>query len=112
MRAVAILGGTAHVVQPTEGEFEIRHEGDLVPGVLEVISRHPMRPEELRSALRQTMSRCGRSPTEGELDQAIATLVASGKTRRVERGGTVFWTAAESRFTERPGGPRRPGHDT
>lgn len=101
IRAVAILGRSAELVQPAEGSFEIRDEGDVVHAILEVITRHPMRLDELRAALRHRMSRGGHSPSEPELDQVIACLDASGEARRVIRHGTVFWTAAGSGFTER-----------
>lgn len=111
-RAVTLLGRSAELVQPAEGGFEIRGEGDVVRAILEVITRHPMGLDELKAALRQRISRRGRPPTEVDLDQVIATLEASGEARRVVRHGTEFWTAAGSRFNDGPAGRRRAGHDT
>jgi wyosine [tRNA(Phe)-imidazoG37] synthetase (radical SAM superfamily) len=98
MRASAILGESAAVVRPVEGSFEIRQGDGLVDSVLEVITRHPMRSEELRAALVGMLSRQGDPPGEADLERMLHQLEESGKLQRVVRYGTTFWAAAGSRF--------------
>jgi hypothetical protein len=64
----------------------------VVEAVINVITRHPMRREELEVALEEL--------TTVDLAVALATLEASGRARRVQRIGDVFWVAAGSAFPE------------
>jgi hypothetical protein len=58
--------------------------------VVGIITRHPMRQEELKRTLERW------SP--GQVDQALADLVASGQAQVVERYGVRFWSAAPSHY--------------
>jgi wyosine [tRNA(Phe)-imidazoG37] synthetase (radical SAM superfamily) len=89
MRATAILGATAHVVQPIEGTFDLGHNGHLTEAIVSIITRHPMREVELQQALAQW------SP--GKVEEALAELDASGQAQVIERYGVRYWSAAASR---------------
>ena len=64
----------------------------MVDAVIGIITRHPMRQEELE----RTLNLC--SP--GEVERALAKLASSGKAQIVERYGTRFWIAAPAFFPE------------
>jgi hypothetical protein len=70
--------------------------------VVEVLSRHPLREEELVSAL----ERFGRA----EIRSTLAALEAGRKARRHVYRGQVFWEYAGGRFgrNARPGRRRKP----
>jgi wyosine [tRNA(Phe)-imidazoG37] synthetase (radical SAM superfamily) len=92
LRATAILGHTAHVVQPIEGTFDLGNE-NLIDAIVGIITRHPLREEELRQALAEW------SP--GQVEAALAELAAGGQAQVIERYGTRFWSAAGSRYPEK-----------
>jgi wyosine [tRNA(Phe)-imidazoG37] synthetase (radical SAM superfamily) len=92
MRATAILGDTAHVVHPAEGTFDLGHDGHLTDAIVGIITRHPLREEELRRALAKW------SP--GQVEEALAELAASGQAQVIERYGVRFWSAAASRYPD------------
>lgn len=86
MRARAILGGIARVLHPAEGSFDLRGYEDLLDAVVGVITRHPMRQEELERALSMWGS--------DAIAQALSELEASKRAQVVERFGVRFWSAA------------------
>ena len=92
MRATALLGNIAHVVHPAEGIFDLSGYARVVDAVVGVITRHPMREEELVRTL-------GRW-TPAEVQQALADLAAHGGARMIMRYGRRFWTAAAGRYGE------------
>ena len=92
MRASAILGDIAHVVHPIEGTFDLSGYDSLVDAVVGIITRHPMRQEELE----RTLARW----TPGNVEQVLAALEASGQAQVVERYGVRFWSAAPSYYPE------------
>jgi wyosine [tRNA(Phe)-imidazoG37] synthetase (radical SAM superfamily) len=92
MRATAILGHTAHVVQSIEGTFDLGRGHHLTEGIVGIITRHPLREEELRQALAKW------SP--GQVEEALAELAASGQAQVIERYGVRFWSAAGSRYPD------------
>ena len=47
MRAISILGDAAEVVHPAEGSFDLSGYGNVVDAVVGIITRHPMRQDEL-----------------------------------------------------------------
>ena len=93
LRAIAILGDTAQVVHPAEGHFDLSGQTNVVAAVLSIITRHPMREEELR----QTLERW----TPQQVDEALAQLVASDQAQVVERYGTRFWSAALAHYPDK-----------
>ncbi len=92
MRALAILGNIAEVVHPAEGSFDMSGYENLVDAVIAIITRHPMRQEELESTLA--------SFSPGHVKEALGKLVASGRAQVVERLGVSFWSAAPAYFPE------------
>jgi wyosine [tRNA(Phe)-imidazoG37] synthetase (radical SAM superfamily) len=92
MRAVAILGDAAEVMHPIEGTFDLGDFRNVVEAVVGIITRHPMRQEELERTLAQW--------APGQVSEALGELEASGEAQVVERYGARFWTAAPSHFPD------------
>jgi wyosine [tRNA(Phe)-imidazoG37] synthetase (radical SAM superfamily) len=92
MRALAILGDVAEVVHPAEGSFDLSGYDDPVDAILAIITRHPMRQEELERALSRW------SP--GNVRKVLADLEASRRAQVVERYGVRFWSAAPSHYPD------------
>jgi wyosine [tRNA(Phe)-imidazoG37] synthetase (radical SAM superfamily) len=90
MRALSILGNIAEVVYPAEGSFDLSNDENIVDAVIAIISRHPMRQDELE----RTLARW--SP--GQVSETLAELEASGRAQIVERYGTRFWSATPARY--------------
>lgn len=86
MRAISILGNIAEVVHRAEGTFDLSGYEHVVDAVVAIVTRHPMRQDELERALTRWSS--------GEVSQALANLEASGRVQIVERFGTRFWASA------------------
>lgn len=92
IRAKAILGNIADVVHPINGNFNLGGYPSVVDAVIGIITRHPMREEELKL----TLSRWA----PGEVNQALFDLNAGGKAQIVERNGVRFWSAAGSFYPD------------
>ena len=90
MRAISILGSIAEVVHPAEGTFDLSGYENVVDAVVGIITRHPMRQDELERALSRW--------EPGAVSQALAALHESGKAKTVARYARLFWTAAPSHF--------------
>ncbi len=92
LRARAILGDIATVVHPVEGEFDLRGFDTAVDAIIAIITRHPMRQEELE----RTLARW----TPDRVQEALTDLADSGQAQVVERYGARFWSAAPSRYPD------------
>jgi wyosine [tRNA(Phe)-imidazoG37] synthetase (radical SAM superfamily) len=92
MRARAILGNIATVVHPAEGSFDLRGYDSVVDAIVAIITRHPMREEELERTLNLWSPDC--------VSDVLADLNASGRAQVVERYGARFWSAAPSRYPD------------
>jgi wyosine [tRNA(Phe)-imidazoG37] synthetase (radical SAM superfamily) len=92
MRAMAILGNIAEVIHPAEGSFDLSGYDNPVDAVIGIITRHPMRQEELERTLD-----CW-SP--GRVREVLAELEASQRAQVVERYGMRFWSAAPSVYPD------------
>jgi wyosine [tRNA(Phe)-imidazoG37] synthetase (radical SAM superfamily) len=92
MRAVAILGDIAEVVHPAEGSVDLRGHDSAADAIVGVITRHPLRQEEIERALAHW--------APGEVRQALAELQASGRAKIVERYGVRFWSAAPAHYPD------------
>jgi wyosine [tRNA(Phe)-imidazoG37] synthetase (radical SAM superfamily) len=90
LRAQAIFGKVAEVVHPADGAYDVSGVTDILEAILAIISRHPMRQEEIERTLEQW--------APGEVDEALADLVATGRAKTVHRYGTDYWTAEASRY--------------
>ena len=93
MRALAILGDVARVVHPAEGSFDLSGSENVVDAIIGIVTRHPMREDELRRALEKW--------TPGQVDSALEELAASGRAQVVERYGYRFWSASPARYPEK-----------
>jgi len=91
LRARAILGNIARVIHPASGSFDLSGAESLVDAVVGIITRHPMREEELVETLKHY------SPTEVVI--TLSALEKSGKAQVVERYGTRFWSASSARYS-------------
>ncbi len=92
MRAMAILGDIAQVVHPAEGTFDLSGYNSVVDAIVSIITRHPMREDELVRALERWMP--------GTVEAALQQLAASGQAQMVERYGVRFWSAAPSDYPD------------
>jgi len=90
MRATSILGDIAELVHPAEGAFDLSGYESIVDAVVAIITRHPMRQEELMQALARWTPR--------QVDEALKALEASGRAQVVERYGSRFWSAVGSHY--------------
>jgi wyosine [tRNA(Phe)-imidazoG37] synthetase (radical SAM superfamily) len=93
MRALAILGNVAHVVHPAEGSFDLSGSENVVDAIIGIITRHPMREDELERALEKWIP--------GQVALALEELAASGQAQVVERYGYRFWSASPARYPEK-----------
>ncbi len=92
LRARTILGDVAHIVHPASGDLKLNGCGTLVEAVIAIITRHPMREDELV----QTLERW--SP--GEVNAVLRDLQSGGKAKVIERYGRRFWSAATARYSD------------
>jgi wyosine [tRNA(Phe)-imidazoG37] synthetase (radical SAM superfamily) len=90
LRAQAILGEVAKVVHPVSGSFDLSGYDSLIDAVIGIITRHPMREDELLSTLAHW------SPER--VRETLAELKDSGRAQIIPRYGTRFWSAAPARF--------------
>jgi wyosine [tRNA(Phe)-imidazoG37] synthetase (radical SAM superfamily) len=93
MRAISILGNIAEVVHPAEGSFDLSGYENVVDAVIGIITRHPMRQDELE----RTLSRW----SSGQVNETLADLVVSGRAQIVERYGAQFWSAAPAHYPDK-----------
>jgi wyosine [tRNA(Phe)-imidazoG37] synthetase (radical SAM superfamily) len=89
MCAVATLGNAARLIPP-QADTAKPAGTDVADAVLAVISRHPLRDEEILSALARW------SPAE--IDEALALLRDRGAVQVVSRFGQRFWSHAGSHY--------------
>lgn len=90
LRVQAALGEVARIIQPATGEFTITGSSSPVDAVVEIISRHPMREDEVIRTLQQW------SP--GELTAVLKALEDGGRAQAVERNGIRYYCAAPAHF--------------
>jgi wyosine [tRNA(Phe)-imidazoG37] synthetase (radical SAM superfamily) len=95
MRATALLGDIARIVHPVQGEFDLSGYDDVLDAVVGVITRHPMRQDELvRTLHRWAPERVAR---------ALDRLARQGRAQSLERYGHRFWTAAGATYADARG---------
>lgn len=90
LRALAILGETARIVHPQTGISALGGDGMVTEAVLGIITRHPMREEDLVHTL------ANRQPQE--IHQALGELLGSGKAQIIQRYGVRFYSASSARY--------------
>jgi wyosine [tRNA(Phe)-imidazoG37] synthetase (radical SAM superfamily) len=94
MRATAILGEVAHIVHPVQGEFDLSGCHNVIDAVVGVISRHPMRQDELVRALSRW--------APDSVTQALEMLAEHGRAQALTRYGHRFWTASGASYADTP----------
>jgi wyosine [tRNA(Phe)-imidazoG37] synthetase (radical SAM superfamily) len=92
MRASALLGDVARIIHPAEGTFDLSGHENVTDAVIEVITRHPMREDELVRALRRR--------TGGHVARALAELADDGRARVIMRHGHRFWTRTQAAYAK------------
>lgn len=92
MQATAIFGNIAGVVHPAEGTFDLSGYDNPLDAIIAIITRHPMRMEELQQALSRW------SPKQ--VKQVLTDLAENGRAQVVERYGVRFWSATPSHFPD------------
>lgn len=92
MRAISILGNIAEVVHPAEGTFDLSGYENIVDAIVGIITRHPMRQDELERTLTRWSS--------GQVKEVLETLKDSGRVQVVERLGVRFWSAVPSMYPD------------
>jgi len=90
LRARAILGDIANIVHPASGSFDLSGNESLVDAVVGIITRHPMREDELIYTLAHW--------TPGAISDALEALADSGQAQVVKRCGVRFWSASPAFF--------------
>ena len=90
LRAQAILGDVARVLSPAQGEFDLSGCLDISEAILSVITRHPMREEDLFVSLQ-------RWPDE-DVRQVLDDLSENGRAQLITRYGVRFWTASGTTY--------------
>jgi wyosine [tRNA(Phe)-imidazoG37] synthetase (radical SAM superfamily) len=95
MRAIGIIEKVAPVraVYPlVDSSVDLSAYENPVDAVVDIISRHPLREEEVLEALDRW--------APGDVKKALRELESGGRAQVVLRYGTRFWTAAPSFFPE------------
>jgi len=92
IRALAILGDTARIIHPASGSFDLSGAKTLVEAVVGIVTRHPMREDELVETLKNW--------TTGDVTKTLSTLEKSGELQVVERNGVRFWSASPSYYPQ------------
>jgi len=92
MRAMSILGNIAEVVHPAEGSFDLSGYENVVDAIVSIITRHPMRQDELERTLNRW------SPKQVRL--SLKELEASGRAQIVNRNDVNFWSASSSHYPD------------
>jgi wyosine [tRNA(Phe)-imidazoG37] synthetase (radical SAM superfamily) len=90
LRAQAILGDIARVIHPASGSFDLGGTESLLDAVVGIITRHPMREEELIETLNCWVP--------GEVTETLTELEKSCKAQVVERYGVRFWSASPAYY--------------
>ena len=93
LRAGAILGNVASVIDSASGTFDLSGFTSLVDAVVSIVTRHPMREDELVTTLNRW------PPTD--VNKTLKDLEDSGKAQVVERYGCRFWSAAPSVYPDK-----------
>ena len=89
-RAQSILGCSAQLVMPSDLDVQAGLSENLTETILSVITRHPMREEELLDLLERW------SPSE--VHSALDSLMICGQAQVVVRYGIRFWSPAGAYF--------------
>lgn len=92
LRAVAILGSVATVVEPNSDMVTLLDAGDLFDAVVGLVTRHPVHTAQL-DAILETIG-------HGDPAQLKADLLATGRVQQVWRNGLLYWSSAPSHYPD------------
>ena len=90
LRARAILGEIAKVVHPVSGTFDLSGFDSLAEAVIGIITRHPMREEDVIRTLE--------CYSPADVSETLAQLLTSGQAQIIKRYSTRFWSATPAHF--------------
>jgi len=89
-RARAILGSRAQTDLASPREFGTTGSSDPLEAVEMILRRHPMREDEILTALAECRPH--------DIRPALVRLAESGRIQSVEYGGITYYTAGEGRY--------------
>ena len=92
LRARAILGQVAKVVHPASGTFDLSGASSLEEAIIGIITRHPMREDDLNNALKHWSST--------DLESVLDNLLRSGQAQIITRYGVRFWSGIDAYYQE------------
>jgi wyosine [tRNA(Phe)-imidazoG37] synthetase (radical SAM superfamily) len=92
LKALVIFSDVARVIHPSEGAFDLGCCDSVLEAILAIITRHPMRQDQLQEALDRW--------APGQAESVLAELEASGRAQVVERLGSRFWSAGQSHYPD------------
>ncbi len=90
LRAKDILGEITHVSIPITIEAQANGEGDLCETILNIVTRHPMQENELRSLLTHW--------SEKQVHESIEDLYNRNLIKTVELDGSTFLSSAAANY--------------
>jgi wyosine [tRNA(Phe)-imidazoG37] synthetase (radical SAM superfamily) len=90
LRARAILGDVAKVIHHASGSFDLRGAESVIDAVIGIITRHPMKEDELTATLNHYQP--------GEVASTLVELEKCGKAQVVERYGIRYWSASSAQY--------------
>ncbi|RLD10324.1 MAG: radical SAM protein [Chloroflexota bacterium] len=90
LRARAILGKVAQVIHPATGSFDFSGSENLIDAIIGIITRHPMREDELIKTLNQWAPET--------ITQTLNDLANSKRAQVIERYDCRFWSAAQAYY--------------
>jgi len=91
-RAYQILGKSARILLPAEGDFDLSFDEDLIKAITGIITRHPMKESQLVDTLQQW------SPEN--VRETLQQLEESGRAQTVTRAGERFWSASGAYYAQ------------
>jgi len=100
-QAAALLGSQARIVSPAGGMFDLSGYDNPGDAAVAILSRHPMREDELRRTLERW------SP--GKVEEALRQVSNGGRVQVVERNGERFWSAAACHYPSQQSSDQIPG---
>lgn len=92
LRSQAVLGSTARTLHPARGIFDLSQHESLIEAAVAIISRHPMREDELLRTLEKW--------APDQVKQTLNQLAKSGRARVIQRYGVRFWSGSGAKFPE------------
>lgn len=92
-RALEIFGNTAEVVPLPVGYYDLTGYEDAVEAVIGIITRHPMREDEIVETLTRWVP--------GHAEDAFVALKAHEQVQAVRRGKVTFWSASPADYPGR-----------